>query len=333
MKTFSPLLLAGLAFSLATSHQGQAHDRTDWRTDREAFRSAHPAPMPRTTADPTAYPVLEIDPAYLKEKLAQLSGAASVVIDGKRVTIPERGGLQGRKLALRFLAQEYSALGFAVSTQDFSRGANFVAERKGSDPSQVLILSAHVDSVNNAGANDDGAGVIAGLAIAKALQGYSIKPTLRILAFDLEELGLVGAKAYVKTLKGAKEKILGDVHLEMMATNSRKDGYFHVIDCGKKGSVEIADHVMGAIQALRIDLKRYDACTDRSDHAAFWDAGIPAVVLSENFFGDDGDPCYHQGCDVLDSRLDFDYMARITRAAGSAVARMLSASLQLTARR
>jgi hypothetical protein len=331
MHSIAALLLAVIA-SLPAS--ALAHDTTDWRTDAEAFRSARAARLkPRRLAPVLSperaanYPDLVIDAAHLKQKLSQLAGAVPVTIDGRSVTIPERGGAQGRALALKFLAQEYAALGFTTSAPSFGRGANFVAERRGSDPSRVLILSAHVDSVDNAGANDDGAGVIAGLAIARALQGYDLHYTLRFVGFDLEEIGLVGSKAYVASLKGAPETLIGDIHLEMMATNSRRDGAFHVIDCDKATSTPLSAHVMGAISALRIPLERVDACTDRSDHASFWKAGLPAIVLSENFFGGDGDRCYHEDCDRVDSRLDFDYMARITRAVGSASAVLLGATL------
>jgi hypothetical protein len=55
----------------------------------------------------------------------------------------------------------------------------------------------------------------------------------------------------------------------------------------------------------------------RSDHAAFWRAGIPAVQLTDtaNFRG----PHYHQATDTAET-LDFEHLRRITAAVASAAA-------------
>jgi len=176
--------------------------------------------------------------------------------------------------------------------------------------------------MGNAGANDDGSGVISMLAIAKELKDKKFKSTLRFVGFSGEEIGLVGSSKYVSEIKNKKE-IIGNIQLEMMATNSRKDGAFHIIDCDKNNSVFMSKHIMSSIENLNIDLKKVPACTSRSDHGSFWKAGLPAIVISENFFGGDGDPCYHKSCDVLDDRIDFDYMAKITSSVASAVEAIL----------
>jgi Zn-dependent M28 family amino/carboxypeptidase len=302
----------------------------DWRKDRAAFEytrrallnpKAEPPPLPRES-----FQKFEIDPAFLKEKLSQLSGALAISIEGKSVVIRERKSPAGRELARAFLAGEFSALGFTVNTHDYATGKNFVAERAGSDPTRVLILSAHIDSVGNAGANDDGMGTVAALAVAKALTNQSLRYTLRFVGFDEEEKGLIGSKQYVRMLRTLNETLLGDIQVEMMGTNSRGDGAFHVIDCDRSDSKFMSEKIMGAIAANGIPLKRIPACTRASDHAAFWSASLPAVVLSENFFGGDGDKCYHAKCDVVDSRMNFQYAARIAGAIASAVANIVEAS-------
>ena len=50
--------------------------------------------------------------------------------------------------------------------------------------------------------------------------------------------------------------------------------------------------------------------------------GKPAIVVSENFFGGDGNPCYHQSCDKVD-KVNFDYMTRLTTALARAVAELV----------
>src|SRR5690606_19360173 len=85
---------------------------------------------------------------------------------------------------------------------------NVVAERPGTDPSEVLVLGAHLDSVPaGPGVNDNGSGVAALLALAEAwgASGVATGPTVRIGLWGGEELGLLGSKAYVSSL-GAQDR-------------------------------------------------------------------------------------------------------------------------------
>ena len=189
-----------------------------------------------------------------------------------------------------------------------------MAEKLGKkDPKKVLILSSHIDSVKNRGANDNGTGTIGLLAVAKELAKKDYDFTVRILGFDKEEIGLVGSDAYVAALQD-KAKLIGNINFEMMGVNARKDGAFHVIDCNKTNSVFLTDAIKSSIANQGLPLTVVKACTDRSDHASFWRHKLPAVVISENFFGGDGDACYHAKCDIMDERLDYNYMSYILSA-------------------
>lgn len=327
MRRVLALTLAGLT-SLSFAHTHKDHDLSHtWLGDTEAYRSLKPMSLKNFKKTKLAdLNALDIDQEFIKLKLAQYSGAKPVVIAGKKVIIKERKSSEGRMLANQFLKQEYSSLGFNVNFQQyggFRKGSNFVAEKVGDDPSKVLIISSHIDSVGNAGANDDGTGTISALAIAKALNKYRSKFTLKIVGFDQEEIGLVGSKNFVKTIKD--NSLIGAIQLEMMGTNSRKDGAFHVIDCDKTHSTFLTQAIAQSIVNQNIDLKINKACTTRSDHASFWKNDLPAVVLSENFFAGDSDKCYHKKCDVFDDRLDFDYMTKITQAVGFAVQELIEA--------
>ncbi len=306
-----------------------AHDATDWRQDRKAFSSYRTFASPfMVNEDPASGPKLRlhVDQQELRTKLSEFSGASEVTIGGEVTRISERGSRAGRALARKFLKQEYERLGFRVSEQSYASGVNFVAEREGRDPTKVLIVSSHYDSVGNAGADDDGSGTISALALAKALAGYSLKNTLRIVAFDQEEKGLVGSAAYVNHLQttGKLNEVVADINLEMTGYNARKDGAVHVIDCDREDSVPFTNFVMEAITREQLPLQRTSACTDRSDHASFWDKRKAAIVISQNFFGGDSNPCYHESCDKVDL-IDFGYMENITRAVASAVGAMLQA--------
>lgn len=323
MKKLLLVTLMTSPFALAGEHHQHDHDHL-WSTDKQAYQYTKNKlkHFKKSNIVLKNSPLINVDGSFFADKLAEFSGAKPVQLDGQTVTISERGSKTGIDNALKFLTNEYQNLDFQTELQEFgsffSKGKNFVATKKGSDSSKVVIISAHVDSVNNAGANDNGTGTIGSLAIAKALAAYSFKYDLRILGFDKEEKGLIGSKQYVKNLSDIeKKKIIGVINFEMMGTNSKKDGRFHIIDCDRSESTFITKTMEGIINWHQLGLTKVPGCTSRSDHASFWKENIPAIVISENFFGGDSDRCYHRKCDKYDSRLDFSYMEKITTAVAS----------------
>ncbi len=272
---------------------------------------------------------VKISSDFLKNKLKELSGATPVTIGKDTFSISERRSRDGREKARQYLRQEYEKLGFTVSQHHynvFSQGTNFVAEKKGQDSSRYFVISAHYDTVNTAGADDDGSGVIACLAIAEALHKVDLKYSLRILAFDQEESGLVGSKAYAAELNktGELDRMIGLIQIEMLGYDQDQDGGYHAIDCQENTSPEITDLVVRKAVELGLDLSLVPACTNRSDHASFWTYDKPAIVISENFFGGDSNPCYHRRCDTVDM-MDFNYMNKLTTLIGQTVADVLGA--------
>ncbi len=281
---------------------------------------------------------LTVEQSFLEEKLKEFSGATSANLDGKAVTLKERGTTAGRANARAYLKQEYEAIGFTTSQPSYSSGlysgANFVAEKAGTDPSKVLVLTSHMDDMTNAGADDNGSGTIGALAIATALKDETLRYTLRIVAFDQEEKGLVGSAAYAKALKsaGTINQLVGLINLEMTGYDADDDGAFHSIDCDEGTSADLTAALMKVVNRdTELRLKKVEACTNRSDHASFWKYNVPAIVISQNFFGGDDNPCYHLACDKVD-KVQFDYMTRLTTAVGRAVEELLAETPSSTSR-
>jgi hypothetical protein len=67
---------------------------------------------------------------------------------------------------------------------------------------------------------------------------------------------------------------------------------------------------------LDLPIKLREVCLGRSDHEHFWDAGLPAVVLTDGAIYD-GYPCYHKPCDRLDA-LNISYLRSIIRVSAAA---------------
>ncbi len=299
-------------FILIFSQLAVAHSDHDWRTDYEAYLSvSYESPLFDGLSINETQKSNRLDMKFFKQKLIQFSQTE------------DRRALTNLDTAREFLKQEYLKIGFEVNLQNFGGGTNFIAEKKGSvHPEKVLILSSHIDSVRCKGANDNGTGTIGLLTVSQELAKTNYPFTIRILGFDKEEIGLVGSDAYVASLT-EKQNIIGNINFEMMGVNSRNDGSFHVIDCQKATSVALTNTIKSSIAKLGLPLTVVKACTDRSDHASFWRHNLPAVVISENFFGGDADPCYHSRCDIVDDRLNYNYMTNILEAVLDATENLL----------
>lgn len=267
---------------------------------------------------------VNIDRNFLKQKLEELSGAVPVTIGGSTFRIQERRSSTGRMRARAYLTREFQKIGFEVSehsyTQSWYQGTNLVAEKKGKNADKFLIISAHYDTVDTAGADDDGTGIIGILAVANALKDIPLDYTLRVVCFDQEEIGLVGSQAYARDLNSSGElnNMIGLIQLEMMGYDRDTDGGFHVIDCNENTSANLSDTVIKTVIASKINLSMVPACTNRSDHASFWRYNKPAIVISQNFFGGDSNPCYHRSCDKVEN-IDYTYMQKITDAVAQTV--------------
>lgn len=262
----------------------------------------------------------DISAENLQRSLEEFTGARPTTIAGTEITLGERSSATGREKARAWLSERYKALGYSVSEHSYFGGVNFVAEKPGKHSDQILIVSSHYDTVRTAGADDDGAGTISALMIAEALAEEDNAPTLRFVAFDQEETGLLGSKAYAKAMKNAGEmsRLKGLINLEMTSYDKDDDGAFHSIHCNENDSATLVSVMEQLITQAGIALRRVDACTNRSDHAAFWNYDRPAIVISQNFFGGDDNPCYHKACDTT-KNVNWNYFHKLTRASAGLV--------------
>ncbi len=95
--------------------------------------------------------------------------------------------------AAAFIEKSFQADGFQVSRQTYQvKGrtcANLEIEIAGTkSPTEIVVVGAHYDSIAGApGANDNGSGVAALLALGRAFSGKQTDRTLRLVAFANEE--------------------------------------------------------------------------------------------------------------------------------------------------
>lgn len=259
---------------------------------------------------------LPFDAAWLERRVSELSGAIKAKVDGKTIQLGERFTKEGRAKGRAWIRAQYRALGYEVSEHKFSRGVNVVATKAGKSE-EFYVFSAHHDTVPNCpGADDDAAGITTVLAMAAALAPCDLEYSVRFVSFDQEENGLVGSAAYAGDLKksGESKKMRGNVQVEMSAYDSDNDGSFNIIDCDDPKNQDLADSVKNAVGDENLALIPVHDCVTASDHSSFWDIGVPAIAVSQLFFGDHKDrtPCYHQSCDTVEI-LNFDYMNELSK--------------------
>jgi hypothetical protein len=266
-----------------------------------------------------------IDEPSIRTHLDRLTGASPAPLGGREVMISERGSESGRRAAAEYMKSSFEEIGIPARILEFSsgglRGFNVEATLRGTESERHLWVTAHLDSVHNAGANDDASGLTSLLLTAKALKEIGPEHTVHFVAYDLEEVGLFGSTHYVEnTVKGVRERegeraIIGNLQSDMIAYE--EDEFDAALGtCGRAGPID--DALSRAAEDIdsRIDLK--EVCLGRSDHEPFWDAGLPAAVLTDGAIYD-GYPCYHRPCDTVD-KLNVSYLRSMIELTAAATA-------------
>lgn len=209
------------------------------------------------------------------------------------------------------------------------KGYNLIWEKKGvTNPEEVIILGANYDTLLNdpktmkvdsassmPGADNNGTGVAALLSMIEILDKLDLPKTIRIVFFDFEELGFSGSHEYVQNLKNnlGSQKIIGYVNLVMLGNDSKREDKekrlnnmkLYLRAPGEKGAEEdlkLANLISSSGQRLysRIEFKAEANSMNSSSHISFWDAGIPAICLSQNWESD-FNPRFHTSNDFVET--------------------------------
>jgi hypothetical protein len=96
---------------------------------------------------------------------------------------------------------------------------NVIADSRGGDPNNILVIDAHLDAIYGAGMLDNASGSAAILDIAQQLRNTNTRNKLRFIWFGGEEVGLLGSDYYVNTLPANElAKIKFDLDADVLAT-------------------------------------------------------------------------------------------------------------------
>lgn len=269
-----------------------------------------------------------------------------------------REHLDALRRAEAYVHKQLTALGMNVIDVTFDDEGethrNIVATLPGSTLSRESILVlAHIDTVpHSPGADDNASGVASVLEIARVLAPLRFDRTLRFIGVNLEERGddpdgsfLRGSRALLHVIREESWNVRAAIDLEMVgfagdnAPQFTPAGFPVAIPKQGNFAAAIANEPSRNLAGVFIEAAKTHAPAlpvvplvvpgkgegmpdvRRSDHAAFWDAGIPALMITDtaNF----RNPHYHEPTDKADT-LNFSFMAEVTRATAGALAKLAS---------
>jgi len=235
--------------------------------------------------------------------------------------------LKGRKtesessaVARAFIKEQFKKLGLAPLGNDYElpfeftqrsgatvKGMNLAGVIKGKKE-EYIVISAHYDhlGIRNEqiynGADDNASGTCALFALTEYFKKNKPEHSIIIVAFDAEEMGLQGARAFVKNPPVPVEKIKLNINMDMVARADKNE----LVACGTfyypqlKPVIESVKND-GPVKIIfsHDDPVKYtgqDNWTFSSDHGPFHNAKIPFV-----YFGVEDHKDYHQATDDFES--------------------------------
>ena len=255
---------------------------------------------------------------------------------------PETSPRALRKAA-HYLSTEFSKEGWTANSQLVSAWGkvyrNVVAikypDRLGQgEELPPLLIGAHYDTVSGSpGADDNASGLVVLLEVASLLGARFLLRPVWLVAFCLEEQDRLGSQAFASRLKAERRELAGAIILECVGFARSEAGTQQIPPgvpiavptrgdflaiVGNEASRALVTQLEQEAQRYASQLKplalvvpgRGETLPDtrRSDHASFWDAGFPAVVLTDtaNF----RNPHYHRATDTVDT-LNLEFLSKV----------------------
>jgi hypothetical protein len=251
--------------------------------------------------------------------------------------------------AADFIEASLMKAGYKPRRQNFTAAdktcCNIEVEIKGSArPDEIVVIGAHYDTVpGSPGANDNGSGVAAALALARRFANQEPSRTLRFVFFANEEppffqTGEMGSLVYAKSCKEKGENTVAMLSLETIGyytdkPNSQQYPFPFSIFYPSTGNflgfvsdLASRDLLHRAIASFRRDCKfpseggaipQFVTGVAWSDQWSFWQEGYPAIMLTDT--APFRYPHYHSQDDTADE-ITFDCLTRVISGLQSVVA-------------
>jgi len=255
-------------------------------------------------------------------------------------------GEPGQKLAAEYLKDFYTGKNIAsplgegnyfqkISAEHLRKNINpsenVVAYIKGSEkPDEIVVISAHYDHLGMDadgeiynGADDDGSGTVAVMAIAEAFQkaveeGNGPNRSILFLHVTGEEKGLLGSKYYANFPIFPLENTVVDLNIDMIGrtdeAHENNPNYIYLIGSDKLSTElhNLSEEMNDKFTKLKLDYK-YNEDSDpnryyyRSDHYNFAKNNIPII-----FYFNGTHENYHRISDTPD-KINYELLEKRTK--------------------
>jgi aminopeptidase YwaD len=198
-----------------------------------------------------------------------------------------------------------------------STSQNVVGELTGTDASAgVLYVGAHHDTqADSVGADDNGSGVAALLALASALAPMPRRRTIRLISFGTEEQLSVGSATYVREHREELAS-LGRFMFNFDAFGSLLGWTFLVCN----GPAEMGSYLVRRFAGADLPVQLNPALIPYSDHFPFVAAGVPSAWIGRDNCAS-GRFFHHRPDDDM-TRVSCPLVARVVSATGTAIAKL-----------
>ena len=260
--------------------------------------------------------------------------------------------------AASYIRSVFEEAGLSVREQDYryydQRVANVLATApKAAGASAYYVVGAHYDTVlTTPGADDNASAVAVMLELAKRVQQVRLTAPVTFAAFTLEEppaylTGHQGSRIFVRSCQRNGDRVLGAIILEMVGYTANRQHYPYLSRWPGYPAEGNFIGIVGNWRSLRFGRcilrgfrKNQDLPTESlfvpldgwilpetrmSDHASFWDARLPALMVTDTAFF--RNPNYHLPSDTIDT-LDFTFMAKLVKSLELALLELPPASAE-----
>ena len=217
-------------------------------------------------------------------------------------------GMEDGKLIQRELERGSVVIQLTLGNQTAGETSvnNVVAEMRGSErPDEWILIGAHLDSWDfGTGAQDNGAGAVSVLEVARAMMALGKAPrrSVRFALWGGEEQGMLGSYAYTQEHKGELS--------HCVAVLNTDNGAGHPKGWKVEGRKDLKEAMQPWSDALLKDLSGGDLSMETTydtDHGPFVLEGVPAldlwVDLSKYF------EVHHKSSDTIDKVDQLDFKA------------------------
>lgn len=242
----------------------------------------------------------------------------------------------GHQQVERYIQEQLSKWG-SLESFPFEAGGrlhrNWILKLPGSRSGrQPILIGAHFDAAPaTPGADDNASGIAVLLELARHFAANPAPSPLWLVAFDLEERGMVGSGAYAQFLQRQRQSLRLMLSLEMLGYRDPTPGSQDYPAGLEKLYPNRGDYIglignwptWGDLLKLQRDFQKVGIpccwllagqrglilpATRLSDHSPFWDAGYPAVMVTDTAFL--RNPHYHKPSDTLET-LDQDFLTGV----------------------